>query len=51
MEKLVDISTLVFLILKKVKEDMEMRRFSHWTKGSYELKAKDEMRYFKKTME
>ena len=28
-----------------------MRGFSHWTKESYELKAKDVMRYFKKPME
>ena len=38
-------------LLQKMKEDMEMRGFSHWTKESYELKAKDTMRYFKKPME
>ena len=38
-------------LLQKMKEDMEMRGFSHWTKESYELKAKDVMRYFKKPME
>ena len=38
-------------LLHKMKEDMEMRGFSHWTKESYELKAKDVMRYFNKTME
>ena len=30
---------------------MEMRGFSRWTKESYELKAEDTMRYFKKPME
>ena len=38
-------------LLQKMKEDKEMRGFSHWTKESYELKAKDVMRYFKKPME
>ena len=38
-------------LLQKMKKDMEMRGFSHWTKESYELKAKDIMRYFKKPME
>ena len=38
-------------LLQKMKEDMEMRGFSHWTKESYELKAKDVMKYFKKPME
>ena len=38
-------------LLQKMKEDMEMRGFSHWTKESYELKAKDVIRYFKKPME
>ena len=38
-------------LLQKMKEDMEMRGFSYWTKESYELKAKDTMRYFKKPME
>ena len=33
-------------LLQKMKEDMEMRGFSHWTKESYELKAKDVMKYF-----
>lgn len=38
-------------LLQKMKEDMEMRGFSHWTKESYELKAKDVIRYFNKPME
>jgi len=28
-------------LLQKIKEDMKMREFSHWTKESFELKAKD----------
>ena len=28
-------------LLQKMKEDMELRGFSHWTKSSYEGKAKD----------
>lgn len=38
-------------LLQKMKEDMEMRGFSYWTKQSYELKAKEVIRYFKKPME
>ena len=38
-------------ILSKMKDDMKMRGFSHWTEESYLLKTKDIMRYFKKTME
>ena len=38
-------------LLQKMKEDMEMRGFSHWTKESYKLKDKDVMRYFKKHIE
>ena len=38
-------------LLQKMKEDMDMRGFSYWTKESYELKAKDVMRYFNKPME
>ena len=38
-------------LLYNMKEDMEMRGFSYWTKESYELKLKDTMRYFKKPME
>lgn len=38
-------------LLQKMKEDMEMRGLSHYTIESYELKAKDVMRYFKKPME
>lgn len=38
-------------ILQKMKEDMEMRGFSAYTKGNYEGKAKDVMRYFNKPME
>ena len=34
-----------------MKDDMEMRGFSHWTKESYEGKAKDIIRYFNKPME
>ena len=38
-------------IIKKMKEDMEMRGFSHHTKDSYLSKTKDVMKYFKKPME
>ena len=38
-------------IISKMKEDMKMRGFSHWTEESYLLKTKDIMRYFKKPME
>ncbi|MBR0427976.1 MAG: hypothetical protein IJK18_07255 [Clostridia bacterium] len=38
-------------ILIKLKEDMEMRAFSHYTKDSCYRKAKDIIKYFNKTME
>ena len=38
-------------IIKKMKEDMEMRGFSYHTKDSYLRKTKDVMKYFKKPME
>ena len=38
-------------IIKKMKEDMEMRGFSHHTKDSYLRKTKDVMKYFKKPIE
>ena len=38
-------------LLQKMKEDMEMRGFSHWTKASYEGKAKEIIKYFNKSME
>ena len=38
-------------IISKMKEDMKMRGFSHWTEESYLLKTKDIMKYFKKPME
>ena len=38
-------------IISKMKEDMKMRGFSHWTEESYLGKTKDIMRYFKKTIE
>ena len=38
-------------ILIKLKEDMEMRAFSHYTKDSYYRKAKETIEYFKKPME
>ena len=34
--------------LSKMKEDMEMRGFSHYTKDQYERKSKDLMKYFNK---
>ena len=38
-------------IISKMKEDMKMRGFSHWTEESYLLKTKDIMKYFRKPME
>ena len=38
-------------LMQKMKEDMEMRGFSPHTKDSYERKAKDVIKYFKKPME
>ena len=38
-------------IISKIKDDMKMRGFLHWTEESYLLKTKDIMKYFKKTME
>ena len=38
-------------LMQKMKEDMEMRGFSPYTKDSYERKAKDVIKYFKKPME
>ena len=38
-------------LMQKMKEDMEMRGFSSHTKDSYERKAKDVIKYFKKPME
>ena len=38
-------------IISKMKEDMKMRGFSHWTEESYLGKTKDIMKYFKKPME
>ena len=38
-------------IISKIKEDMKMRGFSHWTEESYMLKIKYIMKYFKETME
>ena len=38
-------------IISKMKDDMKMRGFSHWTEESYLLKTKDIMKYFKKAME
>lgn len=37
-------------LLEKLKEDMEMRGFSHWTKDSYYRKAKEITEYFGKPM-
>lgn len=37
--------------LSKMKEDMEMRGFSHYTKDQYERKAKDLMKYFSKPVD
>ena len=38
-------------LMQKMKEDMEMRGFSPLTKDSYERKAKDIIKYFRKPME
>ena len=38
-------------LLEKLKEDMEMRGFSHYTKDSYYRKTKDIIKYFNKPME
>ena len=38
-------------LMQKMKEDMEMRGFSPLTKDSYERKAKEIIKYFKKPME
>ena len=38
-------------IIKKMKEDMKMRGFSHWTETSYIGKTKEMMKYFRKPME
>ena len=38
-------------IIRKMKDDMKMRGFSHWTEESYLLKTKDIMKHFKKPME
>ena len=37
-------------LLEKLKEDMEMRGFSHYTKDSYYRKAKEIVEYFGKPM-
>ena len=38
-------------IISKMKDDMKMRGFSHWTEESYLGKTKDIMKYFRKPME
>ena len=38
-------------LLEKLKEDMEMRRFSDYTKYSYLHKTKNMIKYFKKPLE
>ena len=38
-------------IISKMKDDMKMRGFSHWTEESYLGKTKDIMKYFNKPME
>ena len=38
-------------IIRKMKEDMKMRGFSHWTEASYLGKTKEIIRYFKKPIE
>ena len=38
-------------LIKKMKEDMKMRGFSHWTETSYIGKTKEMMKYFRKPME
>ena len=37
-------------LLEKLKEDMELRGFSHWTKDNYYRKAKEITEYFGKPM-
>lgn len=37
-------------LLEKLKEDMELRGFSHWTKDNYYRKAKEITEYFRKPM-
>ena len=37
-------------LIEKLKEDMEMRGFSHHTKDSYLRKEKEAVEYFKKPM-
>ena len=37
-------------LIEKLKEDMEMRGFSHYTKDSYLRKAKEVVEYFGKPM-
>lgn len=38
-------------IISKMKDDMKMRGFSHWTEESYLGKTKYIMKYFNKPME
>lgn len=38
-------------LIKKMKEDMKMRGFSHWTEESYLGKTKDIIKYFRKPLE
>ena len=38
-------------ILSKMRKDMEMRGFSHYTKEQYEIKVKDLMKYLNKSLE
>ena len=38
-------------IISKMKDDMKMRGFSHWTEESYLGKTKDIMKYLKKPMD
>src|SRR5699024_8842654 len=38
-------------IISKMKEDMKMRGFSHWTEESYLGKTKDIIKYFRKPLE
>ena len=38
-------------LLQKMEEDMEMRRFSEYTKYSYIHKTKNMIKYFKKPLE
>ena len=38
-------------VLEKLKEDMEMRGFSHYTKEAYYRKAKEVLEYFGKPWE